>query len=45
MKSNSESPESQKSSAVLLVSTLIGALSIVLLAALYYFSTNTHIAQ
>jgi len=43
MKSNTESTEGKKSSTFLLTSTLIGALSIVLLAAFYYFSTNTHI--
>ncbi|MGG6265286.1 hypothetical protein ACQ4M3_13750 [Leptolyngbya sp. AN03gr2] len=44
MKSNSkDTPE--KSSAVLLIGTLVGVLSIVLLAMFYYFSTNTHLTS
>lgn len=44
MKSNSKpTTEGEKSSATLLIGTLVGVLSIVLLAMFYYFSTNTHL--
>ncbi|GAP94085.1 hypothetical protein [Leptolyngbya sp. NIES-2104] len=40
MKSNENS---ERSSATLLIGTVVGILSIVLLAMFYYFSTNTHL--
>ena len=43
MKSNTEAPESKRSPTFLITSTLIGVLSIVLLAAFYYFGTNTQL--
>lgn len=43
MESNTNPTENKKSSTFLVTSTLIGVLSIALLAAFYYLGTNTHL--